>query len=180
MQAFDGVQELGALVEALMDSLQKLWPKALTQETAKDTRVLELRVSPILQLRKGRIFLVHILAGDRIPIADRVLQDADRLAVFVLKDAPQEGQTDMNEESEADEESQADSDKKAEGADKIVKKRFVKLGRRRGDLVAVIDGLKPGEVVATSGLLKLRNDAPVTIENDVRPSADATPTPGNS
>ena len=95
-------------------------------------------------------------------------------AVFVLKDAPQKGQTDEKEESEAG------SDKKADGAGKIVKKRFVKLGRRRGDLVAVIDGLKPGEVVATSGLLKLRNDAPVTIENDVRPSADATPTPGNS
>ena len=95
-------------------------------------------------------------------------------AVFVLKDAPQKGESDENEESDAD------SEKKAEGADKIVKKRFVKLGRRRGDLVAVIDGLKPGEVVATSGLLKLRNDAAVTIENDVQPSADATPTPGNS
>jgi membrane fusion protein (multidrug efflux system) len=95
-------------------------------------------------------------------------------AVFVLKDAPQKGESDENEESDAD------SEKKAEGADKIVKKRFVKLGRRRGDLVAVIDGLKPGEVVATSGLLKLRNDAAVTIENDVQPSTEATPTPGNS
>ena len=95
-------------------------------------------------------------------------------AVFVLKDAPQKGESDENDESGAD------SEKKAEGADKIVKKRFVKLGRRRGDLVAVIDGLKPGEVVATSGLLKLRNDAPVTIENDVQPSTEATPTPGNS
>ncbi len=92
-------------------------------------------------------------------------------AVFVVKDAPRKGQT---------EDGEADSDKKAEGADKIVKKRFVKLGRRRGDLVAVVEGLKPGEVVATSGLLKLRNDAAVTIENDVQPSADATPTPGNS
>ena len=99
-------------------------------------------------------------------------------AVFVLKDAPQKGETDENKEK--NKESDADSDKKADGADKIVKKRFVKLGRRRGDLVAVIDGLKPGEVVATSGLLKLRNDAAVTIENDVQPSADATPTPGNS
>ena len=95
-------------------------------------------------------------------------------AVFVLKDAPQKGESDENDESGAD------SEKKAEGADKIVKKRFVKLGRRRGDLVAVIDGLKPGEVVATSGLLKLRNDAAVTIENDVQPSTEATPTPGNS
>ena len=84
--AFGGVQELGALAEALTDRLQQLWPSALTQETAEDTSVLELRVPPILQLREGRICLVHILAGDRITIADRVLQDADRLAVFVLKD----------------------------------------------------------------------------------------------
>lgn len=92
-------------------------------------------------------------------------------AVFVVKDAPPKDQA---------EDGEAEGDKKAEGTDKIVSKRFVKLGRRRGDLVTVIDGLKPGEVVATSGLLKLRNNAAVTIENDVRPSADATPTPGNS
>ena len=95
-------------------------------------------------------------------------------AVFVVKDAPQKGEAGENAESGAV------RFFIAVGADKIVKKRFVKLGRRRGDLVAVIDGLKPGEVVATSGLLKLRNDAAVTIENDVQPSADATPTPGNS
>ncbi len=75
-----------------------------------------------------------------------------------------------------------DGEKKNEDGEiqKVVKKRFVKLGRRRGDLVAVVEGLKAGEVVATSGLLKLRNDATVTIENDVKPSAEATPTPDNS
>lgn len=61
-----------------------------------------------------------------------------------------------------------------------VKKRFVKLGPTRGDLVAVIEGLEPGEKIATSGLLKLRNDAPVFEENDVKPADDATPTPANS
>ena len=39
--------------------------------------------------------------------------------------------------------------------------------------------VKPGERVATSGLLKLRNDAVVTINNRVQPSADAAPTPEN-
>ena len=75
-----------------------------------------------------------------------------------------------------------DGEKKNEDGEiqKVVKKRFVKLGRRRGDLVAVVEGLKAGEVVATSGLLILRNDATVTIENDVKPSAEATPTPDNS
>lgn len=57
----------------------------------------------------------------------------------------------------------------------IVRQRFVKTGATRGDLIAVTDGLKPGEQVATSGLLKLRNDAEVTINNKVQPSADAQP-----
>lgn len=61
-----------------------------------------------------------------------------------------------------------------------VKKRFVKLGPIRGDLIAIVDGLKPGEKVASSGLLKLRNDAPVFEENDVMPADDATPNPANS
>jgi len=57
----------------------------------------------------------------------------------------------------------------------IVRQRFVKTGATRGDLIAVTEGLKPGEQVATSGLLKLRNDAEVTINNKVQPSADAQP-----
>lgn len=61
----------------------------------------------------------------------------------------------------------------------IVRQRFVTTGATRGDLIAVTDGLEPGERVATSGLLKLRNDAVVTINNRVQPSADAAPTPEN-
>lgn len=57
----------------------------------------------------------------------------------------------------------------------IVRQRFVKTGATRGDLVAVTEGLKVGEQVATSGLLKLRNDAEVTINNKVTPSADLQP-----
>jgi membrane fusion protein, multidrug efflux system len=62
----------------------------------------------------------------------------------------------------------------------IVKRRFVRTGTERGDLVAVIDGLEAGEKVATSGLLKLRNDASVIINNEVEPSAEANPRPNNS
>lgn len=62
----------------------------------------------------------------------------------------------------------------------VVRQRFVKTGATRGDLVAVVEGLKPGERVVTSGLLKLRNDAEITINNTVQPAADAAPKPGNS
>lgn len=70
--------------------------------------------------------------------------------------------------------------KPLEGTKTVVQQRFVKTGETRGDLIAVIDGLKPGERVVTSGLLKLRNDATVTINNAVQPAADAKPKPGNS
>ena len=60
-----------------------------------------------------------------------------------------------------------------------MRQRFIQTGATRGDLIAVTDGLKPGERVATSGLLKVRNDAEVTINNRVQPAADATPTPEN-
>ena len=57
----------------------------------------------------------------------------------------------------------------------VVTQRFIKTGATRGDLIAVTDGLKAGEQVVTSGLLKLRNGAEVTINNAITPTADAAP-----
>src|SRR5262249_44066945 len=37
-----------------------------------------------------------------------------------------------------------------------VRQQFVKLGRAEGDQVAILDGVKPGDEVATSGVFKLR------------------------
>ena len=62
----------------------------------------------------------------------------------------------------------------------VVRRRFIKTGETRGDLVVVTDGLKAGEQVATSGLLKLQNDSKVKINNTVQPSASATPIPTDS
>jgi membrane fusion protein (multidrug efflux system) len=61
----------------------------------------------------------------------------------------------------------------------VVTQRFIKTGATRGDLVAVTEGLKAGERIVTSGLLKLRNDAEVTINDTIQPSADANPAPEN-
>jgi len=72
--------------------------------------------------------------------------------------------------------------KPAEGekpAEYVVRQRFVTTGPTRGDLVGITDGLEPGEVVVSSGLLRLRNDAPVVVNNSVQPAADAAPTPDN-
>lgn len=73
-------------------------------------------------------------------------------------------------------------DKKSEG-DKTtttVRQQFVKLGRRRGDFVAIESGIKPGEEVATSGLFKLRPGAAVLIDNSVKQGDSLSPTPPNT
>ncbi|WP_111641785.1 efflux RND transporter periplasmic adaptor subunit [Marinimicrobium alkaliphilum] len=67
-----------------------------------------------------------------------------------------------------------------EGTERV-SQRFVRTGERRGDLVEVLEGLEQGDKVATSGLLKLRNQAPVAISDngDMAPSADVDPRPRN-
>jgi len=61
-----------------------------------------------------------------------------------------------------------------------VRQQFVKLGPARGDQVAVLGGLKPGDEVVTSGVFKLRNGAAVQINNAVRPANSPAPRPENS
>ncbi|HXA36034.1 MAG TPA: efflux RND transporter periplasmic adaptor subunit [Steroidobacteraceae bacterium] len=61
----------------------------------------------------------------------------------------------------------------------IVQQRFVTLGPTRGDQVAVLSGLKVGEIVVTAGQLKLRNGTAVVINNTVTPTNDTNPHPPN-
>lgn len=61
-----------------------------------------------------------------------------------------------------------------------VRQQFVKLGGSRGDQVAVITGVKPGEEVVTSGVFKLRPGAAVTVNNRVQPSNSSAPKPEDS
>ncbi len=60
---------------------------------------------------------------------------------------------------------------------KGVRQQFVKVSGSRGDQVAVVDGLKPGEEVVTSGAFKLRNSAAVQVNNKVQPENSPTPKP---
>lgn len=59
--------------------------------------------------------------------------------------------------------------------DLMVKQRFVELGEARGDFIAVVEGLEVGERIATSGLLKLRNEQPVIINNEGAPEPQLDP-----
>ncbi len=61
-----------------------------------------------------------------------------------------------------------------------VVQRFVKTGETKGDLVAVLSGLKEGEEVVTSGVFKLQNKGAVQINNSVKPGAEENPNPEES
>lgn len=60
---------------------------------------------------------------------------------------------------------------------KGVSQKFVKLGGARGDQVAVLSGIEPGDEVVTSGVFKLRNKAAVEVNNTVQPPNNPAPSP---
>lgn len=57
----------------------------------------------------------------------------------------------------------------------VVNQVFVSLGDTRGDQVAVLSGLKAGDVIVTSGQLKLKNESPIVINNKIKPTNEAEP-----
>jgi membrane fusion protein, multidrug efflux system len=59
----------------------------------------------------------------------------------------------------------------------VVEQTFVTTGPTRGDQVAVVKGLEAGVEVVSSGQIKLKNGAPVRIDNSVQPSDNPNPTP---
>jgi membrane fusion protein, multidrug efflux system len=63
---------------------------------------------------------------------------------------------------------------------KGVRQQFVKIDGSRGDQVAVVSGVKSGDVIVSSGVFKLRNGAPVQINNSVQPPDNPAPKPEDS
>ena len=61
-----------------------------------------------------------------------------------------------------------------------VRQQFAKVDGARGDQVAVVSGVQPGDEVVTSGVFKLRNGAAVQVNNKVQPANDPTPKPENN
>ena len=49
----------------------------------------------------------------------------------------------------------------------VVIQQVVQLGRTKGDFVEVLAGISAGQEVAVSGVFKLQNNQPVTINNDI-------------
>lgn len=62
---------------------------------------------------------------------------------------------------------------------KMARQQFVRLGDRQGDFVAVLDGVKAGQEVVSQGAFKLRNKAPVYVNNADAAKPELNPKPEN-
>ena len=71
----------------------------------------------------------------------------------------------------------AEKDDGKGGKTTVAQQKFVRLGERRGDYVAVVSGLSPGERIVGSGGFKLRNGMSVAVNDALAPSAELAPRP---
>jgi len=62
---------------------------------------------------------------------------------------------------------------------KVARQQFVRVGVSRGDFVAIDEGVTAGQQVVTLGAFKLRNGAPIVVNNEIQLSPSQTPSPQN-
>jgi len=61
----------------------------------------------------------------------------------------------------------------------VARQQFVQLGERRGDYVAVTKGVEVGQELVSEGAFKLRNNAPIYVDNTKQLTAQLSPQPKN-
>ena len=70
-----------------------------------------------------------------------------------------------------------DKGKDAQGKPQLIAQQtFVTVGDTRGDQVAILKGVKAGDVIVSAGQIKLHNGSPVMINNSVQPLDNPHPT----
>jgi hypothetical protein len=61
-----------------------------------------------------------------------------------------------------------------------LRQQVVRVGQARGDFVAILQGVKEGETVVSTGVFKLRNGMAVFVSNDLAPKPELNPNPPDS
>jgi len=125
----------------------------------RNVRVRSTFANPGGRLRPGMFAKVEVVAPEARPVllvpATAILYAPFGDSVFTVeqaKDAEQQGQL-------------------------VARQKFVRLGERRGDFVAVSSGLALGETVVSNGAFKLRNGMAVVVKQDQAPKAELDPRP---
>jgi len=148
-----GSVEFGGRISAL---------DAVVDEATRNVRVQATLANPGGRLRPGMFVQAQVVLGANQPVialpGSAISYAPYGDSVFVVTDLKDEG------------------GKSYQG----VRQQVVKLGGARGDQIAVVSGVQPGEVVVTSGVFKLRNGAAVQINNKVQPSNSKKPKPEDS
>jgi membrane fusion protein (multidrug efflux system) len=115
------------------------------------TRTIKLRASVPNnkdKLRPGMFVNVEVVRGDKRKVvtapATAIVHASYGDSVFVVEDGP------------------------TGKAAKVARQQFVRLGGARGDFVAILDGVKAGQVLVTAGAFKLRNGSSVVVNNDIK------------
>jgi membrane fusion protein (multidrug efflux system) len=67
-----------------------------------------------------------------------------------------------------------------EGSGEVLSQKFVRLGEKRGDFIAIASGLAEGEKIVSTGVFKLRNGQAVKVDNSLAPSFKHAPAPENN
>ena len=62
----------------------------------------------------------------------------------------------------------------------VIRQQFIRTGEKRGDFVAVTEGLKEGDEVVSTGVFKLRNGMNVVVDNALAPKAEEAPKPADT
>lgn len=126
----------------------------------RNVRVRATFENPDGRLRPGMFANVEVLA----PAKQEVLQIPATAVIF----APYGDSVYAIEERR---------DEKTGQASLVARQKFVRLGDRRGDFVAVASGLAPGERIVAAGAFKLRNGTPVAVNDALGPGAKLDPRP---
>ena len=133
---------------------------SVVNETTRNIQVQATLSNPGGKLRPGMFVQVDVGVGSDRPVislpASAIVYAPYGDSVYVV--------TDMQ-------------DDKTHKSYKGVRQQFIKVEGSRGDQVAVVSGLKPGEEIVSSGGFKLRNGSAVQVNNSVQPSNNPKPKP---
>lgn len=155
-------QRIGVVVDAYPDKVFEGKITAINPQVDLTTRNIDIQgtiVNHTEQLLPGMFARVEIHLAD----SDEVI----RLPATSISFAPYGDSVFVVEHGKAPDGSEQT----------IVRQQFVKIGARRGEQVAVTQGLSGGEEVVSSGVFKLRPGAPILVNNVVSPGNNAVSNP---
>jgi membrane fusion protein, multidrug efflux system len=168
-----GVLSIGQVVNAQSDSYEStifhgnvtaISPKVDT--TTRNVQVEATIANPKHQLLPGMFANAMVDVGEKrhyltLP-QTAITYNPYGSTVFIVKAAAAKGDGDAAQQR---------------GTDLEVQQAFVTTGETRGDQVAITSGLHEGQMVVTSGQIKLKNGTLIVVDNSVQPANSLNPTP---